>query len=133
MALLQRITRFAAQGRRALALVWDTSPGLFIGLVLATLLAGVLPALAAWLGQRIVDAVLAAMQLHGAQGNAPLWPVLRWVLAEAGVLALLAGCQRVLSVQQSLLRVQLGQKVNLLILEKSSAIVAAPVRKRRIL
>ncbi|WPO98328.1 ABC transporter ATP-binding protein [Pseudomonas sp. HR96] len=119
MAAASRIAAFAAQSRRALGLVWSTSRSLSIGLVLATLLAGVLPALAAWLGQRIVDAVLAAMQLHAAQGSAPLWPVLRWVLAEAVVLALLAGCQRALSVQQALLRVQLGQKVNLLILEKA--------------
>lgn len=119
MAMFPRIAAFAAQSRRALGLVWGTSRSLFIGLVLATLLAGVLPALAAWLGQRIVDAVLAAMQLHASQGEAPLWPVLRWVLAEALVLAVLAACQRGLSVQQALLRVQLGQKVNLLILEKA--------------
>jgi ATP-binding cassette subfamily B protein len=119
MHFLQRLHAFAGQARRALALVWSTSRGLTIGLVAATLLAGVLPALAAWLGQRIVDAVLASMQLHAAHGSAPLWPVLRYVLAEAGVLALLAGSQRALSVQQALLRVQLGQKVNLLILEKA--------------
>ncbi|WP_213881462.1 ABC transporter ATP-binding protein [Pseudomonas sp. dw_358] len=119
MAFYPRFKAFTAQSHRALGLVWSTSRGLFMGLVLATLLAGVLPALAAWLGQRIVDAVLAAMQLHSAQGNAPLWPVLRWVLAEAAVLALLAASQRALSVQQALLRVQLGQKVNLLILEKA--------------
>jgi ABC-type multidrug transport system fused ATPase/permease subunit len=119
MHFLQRLHAFGGQARRALGLVWSTSRGLTIGLVAATLLAGVLPALAAWLGQRIVDAVLASMQLHAAHGSAPLWPVLRYVLAEAGVLALLAGSQRALSVQQALLRVQLGQKVNLLILEKA--------------
>jgi ATP-binding cassette subfamily B protein len=119
MHFLQRLHAFAGQARRALGLVWSTSRGLTVGLVAATLLAGVLPALAAWLGQRIVDAVLASMQLHAAHGSAPLWPVLRYVLAEAGVLALLAGSQRALSVQQALLRVQLGQKVNLLILEKA--------------
>ena len=41
---------------------------------------------------------------------------------EAGVLALLSGTQRGLSVQQSLLRVQLGQKVNTLILEKAQTL-----------
>lgn len=103
-------------------LVWDTSRGLSLGLILCTLLAGMLPALAAWLGQRIVDAVVAAMQLHAASGQAPLWPVLRFVLLEGGVLALLAGTQRALSVQQALLRVQLGQKVNTLILEKAQTL-----------
>ncbi len=122
MPVVSRFTAFLDQARRAMALVWSTSRGLSLGLVLATLLAGVLPALAAWLGQRIVDAVVAAMQLHAASGEAPLWPVLRYVLMEAGVLALLAGTQRALSVQQSLLRVQLGMKVNTLILEKAQTL-----------
>ncbi|HEX4550887.1 ABC transporter ATP-binding protein [Pseudomonas sp.] len=117
-----RFNSLLDQAQKALLLVWGTSRGLMLGLVLATLMAGVLPALAAWLGQRIVDAVVAAMQLHAQQGSAPLWPVLRYVLLEAGVLALLSGAQRALSVQQSLLRVQLGQKVNTLILEKAQTL-----------
>ena len=122
MPVVSRFTAFLDQARRAMGLVWTTSRGLSLGLIVATLIAGVLPALAAWLGQRIVDAVVAAMQLHAATGEAPLWPVLRYVLLEAGVLALLAGTQRVLSVQQALLRVQLGQKVNTLILEKAQTL-----------
>lgn len=122
MPVLHRLLAFGDQARRAVALVWATSKGLFIGLVVATLIAGLLPALAAWLGQRIVDAVLQAMALHAQHGQAPVWPVLRYVVAEGGVLALLAGAQRALSVQQSLLRVQLGQKVNLLILEKAQTL-----------
>lgn len=122
MPLFNRLSTFSAQAGRALALVWGTSRALFIGLVLATLAAGVLPALAAWIGQRIVDAVVQAMQVHASGSQAPVWPVLRYVLAEAGVLALLAAAQRGLSVQQALLRVQLGQKVNLLILEKAQTL-----------
>ncbi len=119
---LNRVTSLLDQARRALLLVWGTSRALFIGLVIATLIAGILPALAAWLGQRIVDAVVFAMQLHAQQGSAPLWPVVRYVLFEAGVLALLSATQRALSVQQSLLRVQLGQKVNTMILEKAQTL-----------
>jgi len=122
MLAARRFAAFFDQARRAMALVWSTSRGLSVGLVVATLIAGVLPALAAWLGQRIVDAVVMSMQLHANLGSAPLWPVLRYVLMEAGVLALLAGTQRALSVQQSLLRVQLGQKVNTLILEKAQTL-----------
>lgn len=122
MPVVSRFATFFHQARRAMQLVWDTSRGLSLGLILCTLLAGMLPALAAWLGQRIVDAVVAAMQLHAASGQAPLWPVLRYVLLEGGVLALLAGTQRALSVQQALLRVQLGQKVNTLILEKAQTL-----------
>ncbi|WP_346630638.1 hypothetical protein [Pseudomonas sp. Ps21-P2] len=39
--------------------------GLFSNLIVATLIAGVMPALAAWIGHRIVDAVVQAMQIHG--------------------------------------------------------------------
>ncbi|MCQ4273509.1 ABC transporter ATP-binding protein/permease, partial [Pseudomonas kuykendallii] len=91
----------------------------------ATLVAGVLPALAAWLGKQIVDAVVAAMELHRVQGEAPLWPVLRYLLMEAGVVAAIAAAQRGLSVQQALLRALLGQKVNLLILEKAQRLSLA--------
>lgn len=122
LTMSQRISSFSRQAMRALGLVWQTSPALFLGLVVATLVAGVLPAVAAWLGKQIVDAVVAAMTLHTQQGQAPVWPVLRYVLMEAGVLALLAGAQRALSIQQSLLRVQLGQKVNVLILEKAQTL-----------
>ncbi|APQ13589.1 ABC transporter permease [Pseudomonas oryzihabitans] len=125
MALSSSFAIVQLQMRRAASLVWSTSPALMIGLVLATLVAALLPALAAWLGQRIVDAVVAAMQLHAEQGTAPLWPVLKFVLAEAGVLAALAAAQRLLSVQQSLLRVLLGQTVNLLILEKAQTLSLA--------
>ena len=125
MALSTSFAIVQQQMRRAAGLVWSTSPALMIGLVLATLVAGLLPALAAWLGQRIVDAVVAAMRLRAEQGQAPLWPVLKFVLAEAGVLAALAGAQRLLSVQQSLLRVRLGQTVNLLILEKAQTLSLA--------
>jgi ATP-binding cassette subfamily B protein/ATP-binding cassette subfamily C protein len=117
-----RLTAFSSQAARAVGLVWDTSRPLFIGLVAATLTAGLLPALAAWIGQCIVDAVVQAMQIHATGNQAPLWPVLRYVLAEAMVLALLAVAQRGLSMQQALLRVQLGQKVNLLILEKAQTL-----------
>ncbi|WP_285350585.1 ABC transporter ATP-binding protein [Pseudomonas sp. ME-P-057] len=122
MSLFTRLTAFSTQSGRAVGLVWETSRPLFSGLIVATLIAGILPALAAWIGQRIVDAVVQAMQIHATGSQAPVWPVLRYVLAEAGVLALLAAAQRALSMQQALLRVQLGQKVNMMILEKAQTL-----------
>ncbi|MGJ7460172.1 ABC transporter ATP-binding protein [Halomonas sp. MA07-2] len=115
--------------RRALALVWQTSRPLTVGLALCTLVAGVLPAVAAWIGQLIVDAVVAAMAYHRETGAAltleSTWPVLRYVLAEAGVIAAIAMAQRGLSAQQSLLRALLGQKVNVMILEKAGTLSLA--------
>ena len=115
--------------RRALTLVWQTSRPLTIGLALCTLVAGVLPAVAAWIGQLIVDAVVAAMAYHRETGASlsleSTWPVLRYVLAEAGVIAAIAMAQRGLSAQQSLLRALLGQKVNVMILEKAGTLSLA--------
>ncbi|SFU42368.1 ABC transporter ATP-binding protein [Halomonas korlensis] len=117
-----RLARFFGvfrYSRRALGLVWQTSRPLTLGLALCTLVAGVLPAVAAWLGQLIVDAVVAAMEMHRETGQVEWWSVLRYVLAEAGVITLIALAQRGLSAQQSLLRALLGQKVNVMILEKA--------------
>lgn len=87
-----------------------------IGLLAATVVAGVLPALAAVIGQRIVDAVVSATRdsVYGLH-----WAVTRYLLLEALVLIAIAASQRTLSLLQNLLRARLGQKVNLLILEKA--------------
>ncbi|MBB3189714.1 ABC transporter ATP-binding protein [Halomonas cerina] len=114
--------------RRALGLVWDTSRGLTLGLAACTLVAGVLPAIAAWVGQLIVDAVVAAMELHR-QGDASLvtlaTPVLQYVALEALIIATIHLARRGLSAQQSLLRALLGQKVNVMILEKAGTLALA--------
>ena len=44
--------------RRALSLVWTTSRGLTISLAVLTIIAGVLPAVIAYIGQLIVDCLL---------------------------------------------------------------------------
>jgi ATP-binding cassette, subfamily B, bacterial len=105
-----------AYSRRALGLVWTTSKPLTLGLAALTLAAGILPAGVAYVGARIVDAVVAAMNSGG--DGARQW-VLELVLLEALLVAVLAGTQRGLSLCQSLLRVQLGQRVNVMILEKA--------------
>ncbi len=113
---------FLRQAARALDLVWQTSPWLFLGLLFATLIAGVLPALVAWIGQRIVDAVLLEMHLRGQGASTSVTPVMRFVLLEAGVLVFLAAVQRFSTIQQTLLRALLGQRVNLMILQKSQTL-----------
>ena len=100
--------------RRALDLVWSTSPALSAGLALLTLFAGVLPALVAYVSARIVDAVVAAIRSGGdARG------VIALVLLEGALVTAIAAAQRGLSLCQSLLRAQLGQRVNVMILEKA--------------
>jgi ATP-binding cassette subfamily B protein len=101
--------------RSAIGLVRDTNRGLLVALALLTLFAGLMPAGIAWVGARIVDAVVRAMAAADHDAAA----VLRWVLLEGVLVALLAGGQRGLSLCQALLRAQLGQRVNVMILEKA--------------
>ncbi|KAA0874512.1 ABC transporter ATP-binding protein [Nitrincola tapanii] len=106
--------------RRALELVWSTSPLLTLGLVALTFLAGVLPAIAAWIGQLIVDEVVT--QAAQDPTTRDYSAVFRWLLWEALVLILLAAAQRGLSAQQSILRALMGQRVNVMILEKAQTL-----------
>ena len=62
--------------RRAIELVWTTSRGLTIALALLTLVGGLLPAAAAWIGKHIVDAVLAAIDVRTSGLEPDLRPVI---------------------------------------------------------
>jgi ATP-binding cassette, subfamily B, bacterial len=106
-------------GRRALILVWTTNRWLSVALAALTLLAGVLPAGVAYIGALIVDAVIHAVGLHQRSGATALGPVMTLVGCEALLVAATAFAQRGLSLAQSLLRAQLGQRVNVMILEKA--------------
>jgi len=108
-----------AYSRRALELVWTTDRLLSIALVFLTLLAGILPAGIAYVGALIVDAVVHAADLHRGTGATALREVLIWVALEALLVAVAAMAQRGISLAQSLLRAQLGQRVNVMILEKA--------------
>ena len=105
--------------RRALGLVWTTSRPLTVALAVLTVLAGILPAGIAYLGALIIDAVVEAARLYQESGEAEFRGVLTLVAMEGGLVAALAGAQRGLSACQSLLRAQLGQRVNELILAKA--------------
>jgi len=104
---------------RALALVWSTNKTLSISLGLLTLAAGVLPAGVAYVGAQIVDAVIHAADLHRLTGTTRLTSVVHYVALEALLVAATSMAQRGISLAQSLLRAQLGQRVNVMILEKA--------------
>jgi ATP-binding cassette subfamily B protein len=105
--------------RRALALVWTTNKALCIALGLLTIAAGVIPAGIAYVGSLIVDAVIHAADVHRRTGNTVLHDVVTWVALEALLVAATSMTQRGMSLAQSLLRAQLGQRVNVMILEKA--------------
>jgi ATP-binding cassette subfamily B protein len=105
--------------RRALALVWATNPVLAVALGTLTAGAGLLPAAAAWVGKLVVDGVVAQMNAVKAGGAADYAGVLELVLLEGLIILGLSACQRGINACQSLLRAQLGQRVNEMILEKA--------------
>ena len=101
--------------RRAVELVWSTNRGLTVALAVLTLVAGILPASVAYIGSLIVDAVVKAMTSHATNGV----HVVELVALEGALITAIAAAQRGLSLCQSLLRAQLGQRVNVMILEKA--------------
>jgi ATP-binding cassette, subfamily B, bacterial len=108
-----------AYSSRALALVWTTNKSLSVMLALLTLVAGVLPAAIAYVGAQIVDAVIHAADFHRHTGTTLFGPVVKYVGLEAAAVAVSSMAQRGISLVQSLLRAQLGQRVNVMILEKA--------------
>jgi len=108
-------------GRRALELVWSTNRPLTIALAVFTVIAGVLPTGVALIQQLIVDAAVAAVRA----GSIEATRIVEFVVLEGVLVATIAGTQRALSLSQSLLRAQLGQRVNEMILEKALTLTLA--------
>lgn len=106
--------------RKALALVWTTSQPLTIAFGLLTLIAGLLPAAMAWVGQLIVDSVVDAIRNNTGPSEA-----LRWVAVEGGLFLSISAAQRGISLCQSLLRAKLGHRVNVMILDKALTLSVA--------
>lgn len=114
--LLERYAGVFRYSAEALKLVWTTSRTLTIVFGLLTLFQGLAPAATAYVGKLIVDQVILAAQT-GLEADATL--ALWFVAAEAIIVTLQAAASRAMSVAQSLLRQQLGHKVNVIILEKA--------------
>ena len=111
---LKRYLSFFPSTVRAMRLVWQTDPRLFAALAVLTVVAGLLPAAMAVVGQRIVDAVL-----FTADAGTGHEVAMGWVVVEGLLVATLAGVRRADDVSRSLLRVMLGNRVNVLILDKA--------------
>ncbi len=109
----ERLAVFA-YSTRAVALVWTTNRRLTLALSALALVAGLVPGAIAWVGRGLVDAVVAASASHAGPGR-----VVSWVVLEGVLVAVLAATQRGTTIAQSLLRAQLGHRVNVLILEKA--------------
>lgn len=104
------------QLKQGASLVWTTSRSLSFALGILSLAAGVVPAFIAWVGKLIVDSVVRAAETGAMEDQRA---AITWVVVELGLVALLAAAQKGLSTCQQLLRAQLGQRVNEMILEKA--------------
>ncbi|MCB1672483.1 MAG: hypothetical protein KDI29_15240, partial [Pseudomonadales bacterium] len=83
-----RLARFLSvfkYSRVALQIVWSTSATLTVVLAVANLVAGIMPAAIAYVGQFIVDSVVAAVQQTGELRDQARNEVLFYVLLEAGL------------------------------------------------
>ncbi|MDG2141252.1 MAG: ABC transporter ATP-binding protein [Gammaproteobacteria bacterium] len=100
-------------------MVWDTSPPLTIIMALSTLVIGVSPAAIASVGGLFVDAVASSFQQSGQAMVEAREDALFYVFIELGLVVIMTGAQRLNVICQSILRVLLGNKINVLILEKA--------------
>ncbi|HTX23879.1 MAG TPA: ABC transporter ATP-binding protein [Steroidobacteraceae bacterium] len=107
--------------RRALEIVWRTNRRLTLSFAGLTVIAGVLPAAVTYVTGLIVDAAVAAIRAGGADSGR----VVDFVVLEGVLVVSVAAAQRGLSLCQSLLRAQLGQRVNEMILEKALTLTLA--------
>ncbi len=101
--------------KRAVQLVWSTNRGLTLGLALGSLIGGVLPTGIAYVGKRLINAIDIARQTTSGDHN----EAMMWVGAELALVVAAALIQRTLGIFRSLLRAQLGQRINVEILDKA--------------
>jgi ATP-binding cassette subfamily B protein len=102
-------------GRRAVILVWSTNRWLTLLMVALTVASGMVPAGVAYVGARIVDAVVAAAR----GGSTEPTHIVGLVALEGALVAAIAAASRAQSFCQTLLKAQLGHRVNVMILKKA--------------
>jgi ATP-binding cassette, subfamily B, bacterial len=102
--------------KRAIELVWKTSPALTIGIAIASLIAGLLPGGIAWVGKHLIDSIVSAA---ASKSSVDRTAAITWVIVELGLVLLAAIVSRLQMIFRSLLKQQLGNRINVEILEKS--------------
>jgi len=107
--VLAALRESAAHTKKTLALVWASSPKMTLALGALTGAGALLPLGVAWVGKRIVDAVVAKDRDLA----------LRWVMTELVLVVAMAIVQRGLGLVRSLLGARLGIDINVSILEKA--------------
>jgi ATP-binding cassette subfamily B protein len=112
-----RARELAEVARRTVAWVVATDRGVAVVLAGLTLVGAVLPALTAWVGKQIADGVV---QIFLSGGTLRCFdPVLYWVAAEFGLVAIDKGLDRLRWITDSLLRTRFSQRIHERILGKA--------------
>jgi ATP-binding cassette subfamily B protein len=101
--------------RRAVALVWSTNRALTVGLAIGSVIGGILPTGIAYVGKRLINSIDIARKVSSHDHH----DAIVWVGAELALVVAAALSQRTLGIFRSLLRQQLGQKINVEILDKA--------------
>ncbi len=102
--------------RHAFGLLVETDPRLAVGLLVLTAVDAALPVAVAWVGKRIIDAVVAAASDPAGESAQA---ALVWVAVEGGLMLARAAVRQLDSLAQTLLASSLGLEVNTRILEKA--------------
>ena len=118
-ARLRETASLFAHARRTLAIVWQVDRGLLLVLLACQVLDAVGLVAIAWVGKRLIDAVLWAA--HAAEPR-PVRVPLTWAAVELGLVAGRALVSQASGFTQLVLRSKLGLHVNLIILEKAAAV-----------
>jgi ATP-binding cassette subfamily B protein len=128
LAALPQVTR----------LVWEASPGITLGLFLATVLAGLTPAASAYISKLLVNAVVAGIKIHATHSRDVLPPFTLGPLAspsfgsvnaiiflavlQLAVFALSSLLGTVRNICQQLLQNSVTMSIQLLVMEKASTL-----------
>src|ERR1700694_3632240 len=145
-SLKQSVSGTASALPRGLRLVWDASPATTLALFVASAIAGIMPAAAAWTAKLLVDAVVQGIAVHSSHHPARVWPLCSppaaicaigpWELpafSAVGAIVFLAVLQLVLfaltaflgtirNIAQQLLQNAVAMRIQLMVMEKAATL-----------
>jgi len=145
-SLKQSVAGTSAALPRVLRLVWDASPATTLGLFIATAVAGVIPAGAAYTAKLLINAVVQGIAIHNFQQPDRVWPLCSqpaagcslgpWqtpVFSAVGAIVFLAIIQLVLfaltallgtirNITQQLLQNAVAMRIQLMVMEKAASL-----------
>src|ERR1700682_353942 len=145
-SLQQSVSGTASALPRVLRLVWDASPTTTLALFVATAIAGIMPAAAAWTAKLLIDAVVQGIAVHNFHQPERVWPLCAppsaacaigpWHLPAfdaVGAIVFLAILQLVLfaltallgtirNITQQLLQNAVAMRIQLMVMEKAATL-----------